>query len=215
MKKLIIALSMVACFMAAYAIGGYLRSFPLSPRAAFFAEPARNVTRDAKAIQAVPRAAGGPAPAPAEPQKDPVEAIQKAKGPELMQAMRAVPHVPFQRVQEALRRRFSENYPKHEQEQIKEAANRIGVISAVGSYRERMLSRSEQQQLMTFLEEVASNANENPAVRETATRAQLPFLGRMEEDERNDILARTPASQIDRASRPVGEIVEELFREIK
>lgn len=219
MRKLILSLSLLAVFAAFYGAGSYLRSFSISPRSAFFSEPALpEVSKGVQAVQATPGAPVASAAKPAttaEPARDPAEAVQKARGSELMHAMRAIPHVPYNRLHEALRRRFAEEYPSGKHEQLKEAASRVGILGALTRYKDRVMTRSEQQQLQTFFEEVAGRGNENPAVRDSATRGQFQFTGRMDEDQRSDIFARTPASQIDRASRPVHELVEEVIREAK
>ncbi len=216
MRKLILALSLIACFLASYGLGRFLRNFSLSPRSAQFSEALpQEPNRETHAVNANPHPRFQP-PVPAKPNaapaKDIAEAVAKDKGAGLFPSLRRIPRTPYNRLHEALRRRFAEEYPKQERDFLKEAASRIGLLSSLAGYKNRALTQAEQQQLLTFLEDVAQNTNEANAVRESAARTQLQFLGRLEEDERNEMLARMPASLIDRASRPAHELVEEIFR---
>ena len=214
MRNLIIGLSLLAIFMVSYTLGSALRGYPLSPREAFFSRPkpvsmgvhAVNATRPAPGAPAAPASPGEP------PAKDPVEAVQAAKGSELAHALRALPHVQYNRLHEALRRRFGTEYPKNEHEQLKETAGRLNIVSALGGYGNRMITRAEQQQLTNFLEDVASSPSESPGVRARAAEVLAGNLGKLEEDQRLDALAAMGSRDLNITSRQPAEVLEDVFR---
>lgn len=221
MRRFVVFLSLLVCFTACYAVGSYLRSYPLAPREASFSAPLPGgsnpgmVTKTANAIQSNQSngEGNGPAATNAQPAVNPAAALEREKGPALIEAFQqSVPQFPYRDLHEALRRRFENDYPKLESEREKEAASRIGVLEALGGYRERMMSRTEQQQLSSFLESVVSNPAENPGVQATAGRVLLQNCAQQEEEECHAVFDRLPSRVIAQASRTKVEILESLFR---
>lgn len=214
MRNLIIGLSLLAIFMVSYTLGSALRGYPLSPREAFFSKskPVIMGTHAVNATRPAPGAAAPPAKPGEPPAKDPVEAVQTSRGSELTHALRALPHVQYNRLHEALRRRFQQDYPRNEHEHLKETAGRINIVGALSSYGNRMMTKAEQQQLTNFLEEVASAPGESPAVRARAAEVLAGNLGKLEEDQRLDALAAMGNRDLNLTSRQPAEVLEDVFR---
>jgi hypothetical protein len=214
MRKILLGLGLLAIFILAYTLGFSFRNYPIVHRQAIVFTPNTEQTlpqpRPKEQAKSNEPAQGKQLDAS---RKDLAEAIRNTRGAELVGALRALPHVSFSRIQDSLRNRFSSEYPKGEYEQLKEISSRTSILSALSSYTERMISHTEQQQLTTFLEGISGSKSEPWSVRSRASEVLAKSLGRMEEEQRLEVLAAMANRGLNFSSRQPAEILENIFRE--
>jgi len=210
MRKLIIIFGIIGCFFCFYGIGAYLKTYPLSPGGSLY--PKISKQQSAVTISeekpGLPLAQEEQTAATTKPLN---KVIEEDKGAKLVERLQAGRLLAFPRLQDSLQRRFAKEYPSTESGALGEAASRVGILQAMSQYSRQALSNDELQAVAQFYQEKTENEAEHPAVRHESLKNLLQLIGRLDEVDRLNILARA-GPRLASAARPTNELLEEMFK---